>query len=132
MILGIGVDTATIARLQKSLASKSFVQRFFGSAEAAELGLTATETSDFCPTARCAEHAAAVFAAKEALGKALGGGLGAFCWPQAQVLHQASGAPYFALEGELAQTLARQQARVHLSLTHEGGFATAFVVIETP
>ena len=64
MIYGIGVDTASAARLEKSIARAHFVQRVFGPEERALL-------QGRSPAHR-AETAAANFAAKEALAKALG------------------------------------------------------------
>ena len=63
MIYGIGVDTASAARLEKSIASAHFVQRVFGPEERALL-------QSHGPLHR-AQTAAANFAAKEALAKAL-------------------------------------------------------------
>ena len=118
MIYGIGVDTASAARLEKSIASAHFVQRVFGPEERALLQSRG-------PLHR-AQTAAANFAAKEALAKALSG----FVWVQAQALRAQSGAPYFAFSGQLAGVMRQKGLTAHLSLTHEGGFATAFVVLE--
>ena len=83
-----------------------------------------------CSPAHRAETAAANFAAKEALAKALGTGLSGFVWVQAQALRAPNGAPYFAFSGRLAETMRQKGLAAHLSITHEGGFATAFVVLE--
>ena len=107
MIYGIGVDTASAARLEKSIASAHFVQRVFGPEERALLQSRG-------PLHR-AQTAAANFAAKEV---------------QAQALRAQSGAPYFAFSGQLAGVMRQKGLTAHLSLTHEGGFATAFVVLE--
>lgn len=122
MIYGIGVDTASAARLEKSIARAHFVQRVFGPEERALLQGRSP--------ARRAETAAANFAAKEALAKALGTGLSGFVWVQAQALRAPNGAPYFAFSGRLAGTMRQKGLAAHLSITHEGGFATAFVVLE--
>ena len=122
MIYGIGVDTASAARLEKSIASAHFVQRVFGPEERALL-------QSHGPLHR-AQTAAANFAAKEALAKALGTGLSGCVWVQAQALRAQSGAPYFAFSGQLAGVMRQKGLTAHLSLTHEGGFATAFVVLE--
>ena len=118
MIYGIGVDTASAARLEKSIARAHFVQRVFGPEERALLQGRSP--------ARRAETAAANFAAKEALGTGLSG----FVWVQAQALRAPNGAPYFAFSGRLAETMRQKGLAAHLSITHEGGFATAFVVLE--
>ena len=91
MIYGIGVDTASAARLEKSIARAHFVQRVFGPEERALL-------QGRSPAHR-AETAAANFAAKAALAKALGTGLSGFVWVQAQALRAPNGAPYFAFSG---------------------------------
>ena len=123
MIYGIGVDTAAIARVEKSMARPSFVRRVFGEAERAQLAGRG---------AHAAASAAANFAAKEAFGKALGTGIftAAFSLPEVQVLRGESGAPYFAFSGRAAGLLRRRRITAHLSLTHEGGLATAFVILE--
>lgn len=118
MIYGIGVDTASAARLEKSIASAHFVQRVFGPEERALLQSRG-------PLHR-AQTAAANFAAKEALAKALGTGLSGFVWVQAQALRAQSGAPYFAFSGQLAGVMRQKGLTAHLSLTHEGGFAHGF------
>lgn len=120
MIYGIGVDTATIARLEKSMASESFVQRVFGAAERAYF-----ENIQYR-----SESVAAAFAAKEAFGKALGTGLSGFAWNEVETLHNEQGAPYLSFSGAAADLMREKSLHAHLSLTHEGGFATAFVILE--
>ena len=118
MIRGIGVDTATVSRIEKSMENPNFCQRVFAPQELAALQAHR----------RPAPHAAALWAAKEALGKALGEGLSAFALTEAAVLHDEKGAPYFVFTGALAEKTAGLTA--HLSLTHEGDYACAFVVLE--
>jgi holo-[acyl-carrier protein] synthase len=76
------------------------------------------------------ESLAARFAAKEALAKALGAP-GGLSWQDAEVVTDDDGRPSFELRGavsEAATTLG--VARGHLSLSHGGGTALAFVVLE--
>lgn len=120
MITGIGVDTAMISRIEKSLENPHFRQRVFALQEQAVL-----ETYR-----RPAPHAAALWAAKEALGKALGEGLSAFELTEAAVQHDENGAPFFVFSGALGERMASAGLTAHLSLTHEGDYATAFVVLE--
>ena len=84
MIAGIGVDTATVERIEKSIARDNFYTRVYGAQERAAL--------DALSPLRRAQSAAGAWAAKEALGKALGTGLSGFVWTEAQVLHNADGA----------------------------------------
>ena len=115
MILGIGTDVVGITRLAESLArTPSLCRRLFTPDEAA------------LPV----ESLAARFAAKEALAKALGAP-GGVSWQDAEVVTDDDGRPRFELRGavsEAATTLG--VARVHLSLSHDGGTALAFVVLE--
>lgn len=122
MIFGIGVDTASIARMEKSMANPAFAARVFGEAERALLAGRGR---------RAAASAAANFAAKEAFGKALGTGIfKAFDLREAQVLRAETGAPYFALSGRAAALVQEKGLKLQVSLTHEGDLATAFVILE--
>ncbi|MGN0983415.1 MAG: holo-ACP synthase [Gemmiger sp.] len=122
MIRGIGADLCEIARLEKSLARPAFVEHVFSEPEQALLA------------GRSGRHrletAAANFAAKEAFLKAAGTGLGGFPLPELAVLRRENGAPYFSLTGSAAAWLGDNRLTVHLSLSHDGGVAAAFVVLE--
>jgi len=75
-------------------------------------------------------HYAARFAAKEAASKALGvpEGIG---FHDVEVLRE-GGAPSLRLSGVAARAAsARGAARLHLTLTHDGGLALAAVVLES-
>ena len=74
---------------------------------------------------------AARFAAKEAVAKALGAP-GGLRWVDAEVVREASGRPRLALHGGVADAAAALGATAwHLSLSHDGGIATAMVVAES-
>ena len=76
-----------------------------------------------------AESLAARWAAKEAVAKALGTGIGAVGWQEIEVLRGESGCPSVQLHGRAASLAAeRGLARWALSLAHDGGLALAFVV----
>ena len=116
MIVGIGVDTVDIARFERQLERTPRL-----------LGRLFTDAEVRLP----APSLAARFAAKEALIKALGGsdGLG---WHDMEVVRDRDRAPSFAATPALAAALAARGAdRAHLSMTHDGGSATAFVVVES-
>jgi holo-[acyl-carrier protein] synthase len=73
---------------------------------------------------------AARFAAKEAIAKALGApkGMG---WHDAEIVPEESGRPVFEIRGsvlEVADSLG--VSVVHVSLSHDGGLAAAYVVLE--
>jgi holo-[acyl-carrier protein] synthase len=70
---------------------------------------------------------AARFAAKEALVKALDA-RDIFSWHDVEIESQSSGKPFFTFTGALAARM--DGARVHLTLSHDAGIASAMVVIE--
>jgi len=72
----------------------------------------------------CFSHYAARFAAKEAVGKALGIGIIGFVWRDIEVL--SGGKPLIALHGDVAGIARRLGVtRVEISLSHTGGMAYA-------
>ncbi|GGA63508.1 holo-[acyl-carrier-protein] synthase [Pseudoclavibacter endophyticus] len=115
MIVGIGVDTVDHARFVRALErAPALAERLFTSDERA-LSVTSL---------------AARFAAREAAVKALGGlhGLALRDFP---VRREAGGSPEFDLSPATTARLAQLGvATLHLSLTHDAGLATAFVVAE--
>ena len=126
-VVGIGVDAVDVARFRQLLARRpGFAARFF----------TATEQADAHRAPDPTESLAARFAAKEAVMKALGTGLGGFALTEVEVRRgtgqgATAGAPSLVLHGSAAALAARCQAgRFHLSLTHTAEVAVAFVVAE--
>ncbi len=115
MIVGVGVDVCDVARFESSLRrTPELAERLFTAAE----------------RGRPVRSLAARFAAKEALAKALGAPAG-LAWHDAEVVAEASGRPTLVLRGSvLAAAEARGVTRTHLSLSHDAGIATAFVVLE--
>jgi holo-[acyl-carrier protein] synthase len=116
VIVGIGVDVCNVARFAESLRrTPELALRLFTDAE--------RDRGDASLAAR--------FAAKEALAKALGGpgGLG---WHDAEVVSAESGRPSLVLRGSVAAVAGSLGvSSVHLSLTHDAGIASAFVVLES-
>lgn len=122
MIVGIGVDNAAVKRFETKLQNAAFCARVFGPGEQALLAGRAGR--------RAAEGAAGCFAAKEAFLKAAGRGLGGFALAEIEALRLESGAPYLAFSGEAADWVQKNRLTAHLSLTHDGGIATAVVLLE--
>lgn len=114
-IAGIGVDTVDIERFESQLArTPKLIERLFTPAE----------------STLSVQSLAARFAAKEALIKALGGSDGVN-WHDMEVLRRDGEAPVFSVtEGLDALLSSKQLAWPHVSMTHDGGVATAFVVLE--
>ena len=122
-MIGIGVDLCAIDRMAKAIEKEHYVSRIFTAQERAYMDARGVGR---------AQSAAAMFAAKEAVAKALGTGFiqGIMPWT-IEVTHEESGAPGVRLHGAASERLeALGGARVHLSLSHEGDSAMAFVVIE--
>lgn len=121
MIVGVGVDICQIDRVAAMLERRpGLVGRLFTSAEATGASGQPRSTASL----------AARFAAKEALAKALGSP-GGLSWADAEVLSGPEGQPQFAVHGTVAARAAELGVdQIRVSLSHDGGLATAFVVCE--
>ena len=117
MIVGVGIDVVQVARLERALTrTPTLGERLFTDAERA---LPRTESL------------AARFAAKEAVAKALGAP-GGLRWRDAEVVRDPDGRPRLVLHGAAAEEAQAQGITTwHLSLSHDGGIATAVVVAES-
>ncbi|PKO83197.1 MAG: holo-ACP synthase [Betaproteobacteria bacterium HGW-Betaproteobacteria-11] len=124
MIFGIGTDIVAVARME------ALWQRH---GERAADKLLASEERQACLESPLpARFLAKRFAAKEALGKALGIGVRSpFVLPNVAVTHDALGKPAFAFAAEPAAWLAERGLCAHLSLADETDYAVAFVLLET-
>lgn len=72
-----------------------------------------------------------IFAAKEAVSKALGTGIGRVAWQEIEILHAASGEPAVFLHGVALEVAgAKGLNEWAVSITHEGGMAAAFAVAQ--
>lgn len=125
MIVGIGVDEVAVPRMAAVLArTPSTRERLFTAAERAY--------AERAEPGMAAQRYAARFAAKEAVLKALGAGLGACPFTDIEVVRdEDSGAAALALHGAAAVLAAeRGAAHLHLSMTHTPDRAVAFVIAE--
>lgn len=122
--MGVGLDLCEVERMARTLArTPSFAARVFTEGERAVCGRRRN----------AAEGYAARFAAKEAVLKALGAGLGSCPLRDIEVVRADSGAPEVALHGKAADLAAAAGvARWHLSLTHTAATAAAVAVAEAP
>ena len=121
MIIGTGVDVCAVARLEAALGRHpGLADRLFTRAEQT---LADGSTRGF-------NSLAGRFAAKEALAKALATPE-TLAWTDAEVTTGPSGAPVFVLRGGVAAHAEAAGVRgIHLSISHDGGLAVAFVVCE--
>ena len=121
MIIGIGIDVVPVERFAASLLrTPGLRDRLF------------TEAEQLTPSGsvRSGESLAARFAAKEALAKALGAP-GDLHWHDAEVTVGAHGRPHLEVRGTVAGRAAQLGVTSwHISLSHDGGIASAVVVAE--
>mgnify|MGYP002655345426 FL=1 len=120
-MIGIGVDIVDTERFATVIArTPRIVTRLFTEAESVN--------SDGAE--RSAVSLAARFAAKEAVAKVLGDTQG-LEWHHCEVVTDAFGKPSLRITGTVAEAArARGISSWHLSLSHDGGHAIAFVVAE--
>ena len=120
-VIGVGVDLCAVSRMERACQRPHFVQRVFTEGERAYLDAKGKGHD---------RSAAAMFAAKEAVAKALGTGFSGGVMPeQIEVTHAESGVPGVVLRGAALARLAQMGgAKVMLSLSHEGDMAAAFAV----
>ena len=124
MILGTGIDIIEVARVRG--AHEKFGERFVNKI------LLPPELAYCVSHKNSAPHLAARFAAKEAVSKAFGVGIGAALgWLDIEVCRRESGEPYVTLHGKGRTLLEERHARiVHLSLSHTEIYATAVAILE--
>jgi holo-[acyl-carrier protein] synthase len=124
MIAGIGVDIVDIARIQALLDryGERFLRRVF----------TGKETAYAMSGANTAERLAGRFAVKEAVMKAFGTGKSqGILWRDVETLRGRFGKPEVHLHGQAVRWMTqRGGGAVHVSITHDGGKAVAFVILE--
>lgn len=115
LIIGIGVDVVDIDRFTGVLArTPRLREKLFTPAE-----------RELAPSSLAAR-----FAAKEAIAKALGSP-GSLHWHDVEIVRSAGQCPVIDASGSVAQCAAEQGVtNWHLSLSHDGGLATAMVVAE--
>ena len=126
MIAGIGLDLCEIERMKRAIQRPHFVDRVFTAAEAGRIR-AASEI-------RRGEIAAGLFAAKEAVSKALGTGLAGIGTAEIEIIPDDAGCPRCALYGKAqdrARALCGEGFTVWVSITHESGMAAATAVLES-
>lgn len=121
MIVGIGIDIVEIPRFEATIARQpGMVDRLF------------TQREQFTDEGnrRTATSLAARFAAKEAVAKALGVPAG-MQWHHCEVIAGMSGRPHLHLSETVKnQAEAQGVTSWHLSLSHDGDLAVAYVIAE--
>ena len=121
MIIGIGTDLCSISRIRKAIENEHFIKKIFSDEE------VEYSSSKGDP----AKHYASAFAAKEALAKASGLGMMRMGLRSSHVRRTDNG-PVIICSDELQRELNRRGvSNIWLSLSHDGDFALAFVILES-
>ena len=113
-----GIDLIRTNRLAEvnPRIRKRFIQRVFTQAEQAQ----AKDDN---------ETLSGIFAAKEAVSKALGTGIGKVSWQDIEILHEWTGEPLVVLHGNGLLVAERKGLKQwSVSITHDGGLAAAVAV----
>lgn len=124
MILGTGLDIIEVSRIKSSYEKfgERFLQRLLCPSEIAYC-LAYKEPTPFI---------AARFAAKEAISKAFGTGIGSeLSWQDMEVGRRPTGEPFVILHEKGLLLLQQRRAKViHLSMSHTAKYATAVAILE--
>ena len=125
MILGTGIDLIEVERIRDSFTrfGERFLKRILHPNEIAYC-LSHKDPGPFL---------AARFAAKEAISKAFGTGIGAqLGWQDMEVGRKESGEPFVILHGNGLKLLTERGGRaVHLTISHTSAHATAMAILES-
>ena len=125
MVIGIGTDIVEIERISDVLNRQGdkFVERI----------LTESEQEQYQQSPQKAAFLAKRFAAKEAVAKALGTGIGhGVSFQDMVITNDVKGAPQISLSGGAAKILAKKEGSVVLiSIADERDYAIAYAVLSS-
>jgi holo-[acyl-carrier protein] synthase len=125
VILGTGIDLIEVERIESSY--EKFGERFLNR-------ILVKGEMEYCLShKKPGPFLAARFAAKEAVSKAFGTGIGAqLSWQDIEVKRKDSGEPYVIMHGNGLELMKQRGARiVHLTLSHTEKHATAMAILES-
>jgi len=123
-VIALGTDILEIARVEAVVTrlGDKFIRRI----------LTLAEQGEYAASQQPLRLLAKRFAAKEAIAKALGTGIGrGVSWQDIEVRHDAQGAPLVHLSGGAAEVVKRRGGTaVLLSLADERAYVVAFAALK--
>jgi holo-[acyl-carrier protein] synthase len=124
MILGVGIDIIEVARIATSL--EKFGHRF------GERILSRAESKYCLSHSSPAPFVAARFAAKEAISKAFGTGIGSHLgWQDMEIAHRETGEPYVILHGKGKKLFESREAKnIFVSISHTREYAAVVAMLE--
>lgn len=118
-IAGIGCDIVGVSRIERLRSNPRFSEKVYTTCEQEYL------------TNHSAQTAAGLWAAKEAVCKALGTGFVGFTPKDIEISHTQSGQPYVLLHNGAARIAAAHRiTNIHISISHEQKQAVAFAIAE--
>ena len=117
MIIGTGVDIVKIKRFAEIANRSVFMEKIFTAGE-----------REYLKT-RNPESTAGLFAAKEAVVKAMGTGFSGFFPRDIEVVHDERGKPGIVLH-DAARAVCAENVKIHVSISHSSEDAVAFAVAE--
>jgi holo-[acyl-carrier protein] synthase len=125
MILGTGIDIIEVGRIASSY--EKFGERF------ANRILLPDEIAYCLSHKNPGPFLAARFAAKEAISKAFGTGIGAaLSWQDMEIRRKESGEPFVVLHGKGEKLFTSRQAKqLLISLSHTQNYAAATAILES-
>ncbi|WP_026894655.1 NAD(P)H-hydrate dehydratase [Clostridiisalibacter paucivorans] len=122
MIKGNGIDIIEVNRIENALKKGDrFLQKIFTVKEQKYIHQKNDNTKTI----------AGMFAAKEAVSKAIGTGIKGFSWHDIEISHKKEGTPIVNLHNN-ALIMAKELyiSQIHLSITHIDKYALAFAICE--
>ncbi|OOB76818.1 MAG: holo-[acyl-carrier-protein] synthase [Epulopiscium sp. Nuni2H_MBin003] len=118
MIIGVGTDIIEIERVKKAMQNTAFLTKLFTQNE-----------REYCKTK--AETVAGLFAAKEAVSKALGTGFRNIKMKEVEITHTKIGQPIVNLyENAKKQADSLNIDNINISISHCKTYAIAYVIVE--
>lgn len=120
-MINTGVDIVEISRIERIIKNKKekFYRRLFTKDE-----ITYLESRN-----NKANTVAGLVAAKEAVGKILGTGIGSISWTDIEIVHNDAGKPMVNLNPKIKEKLHKlNMTEISLSISHEKEYAIAFAI----
>ena len=112
----VGIDLVEISRFKDKLNNNSFISSIFNPQEI-----------EYISKHNSLDTIAGLFAAKEALLKALKKGINNYSLKDIEILHDDNKAPYIKLHNELNNLYNKN---ISVSISHDGEYTTSIVLIE--
>lgn len=121
MIFGIGIDIVQVDRIEKNIENPNFLKKIYTEEEQNYLS-----EKHFNP-----QTAAGLFAAKEAVSKALGTGILGFNITDIEIIRDEFGKPEIFLHNNALEiSLEKGIDKINITISHEKDYAVAFAVAE--